>query len=229
MTGGNVSFYNESPSGAVLPTPVVADMGVRPGRGARGCPPRFSPARGDVIVCLGVPRGELGGSQYLSLVAGDVFGAPPRVDLAAARALVDCLVACAGPALLSSAHDVSEGGLAVALAECCALAPELLGADVDVTALGEGLSAAAVLFGEDQGVVVVSVRPDRVAALEDVARRHGVAARVVGAVGEPEGDLRIRAGGERIVRPVARLRRIYEDALPRRLNGVGGTQLARSG
>jgi hypothetical protein len=117
--------------------------------------------------------------------------------------------------------------LAVSLAECCALAPELLGADVDVTALCGALPAAAALFGEDQGVVLVSARPDRAAAVAAVAKSLGVPCRVVGAVGEPEGDVRIRAGSGQFDRAVARLRRIYEDALPRRLDGVGGTPLAR--
>jgi len=226
VTGGNVSFYNESPSGAVLPTPVIGMVGVLADVTARVPAPFQSP--GDAIVCLGRPAGALGGSQYLSLLTDDVFGAPPAVDLAASRALVDCLVACAERRLLASAHDVSEGGLAVALAECTALAPGLLGADVDVTAVMGGLAPAAALFGEDQGVVVASCRPDRVAAVEDVARRHGVPCRAVGTVGGPEGDLRIRAGAAEFARPVARLRRVYEDALPRRLDGVGGTHLARS-
>jgi phosphoribosylformylglycinamidine synthase II len=226
VTGGNVSFYNESPNGAVLPTPVVGMVGVLQDVASR-VPAQFA-ARGDAILCLGQPRGELGASQYLSLLTGDVFGAPPRVDLAAARALVDCLVACAGRGLLASAHDVSEGGLAVALVECSALSPELLGADVDVTALAGALPAAAALFGEDQGIVLVCARADRATAVQQIARSHGVACRVIGAVGEPEGELRIRAGDQQIARPVARLRRIYEDALPRRLDGVGGTQLARS-
>ena len=226
VTGGNVSFYNESPSGAVLPTPVVGMVGVLRDVSCR-VPAQFQ-ATGDLLLCLGQPQGSLGGSQYLSLVTGEIFGAPPRVDLAAARALVDCLVACAERRLLASAHDVSEGGLAVALVESSALAPGLLGADADVTALCGTLPAAAALFGEDQGVVVVSARPDQARAVADVALSHGVACRVIGTVGEPEGELRIRVGSEQVVRPVVRLRRIYEEALPRRLDGLRGTQLARS-
>jgi len=226
VTGGNVSFYNESPAGAVLPTPVIGMVGVLDDVTARvGAAFR---SRGDAIVCLGRPTGSLGASQYLSLLTGEVFGAPPRVDLAAARALVDCLVACAAERLLASAHDVSEGGLAVALAECSALSPDLLGADVDLTGLAGGLDAPAALFGEDQGVVVASCRPEHVSRIQDVARRFGVPCATVGTVGAPEGDLRVRVGTVRIVRSVARLRRIFEDALPRRLDGTGGTQLARS-
>jgi phosphoribosylformylglycinamidine synthase subunit PurL len=224
VTGGNVSFYNESPAGAVLPTPVVGMVGVLADVEAR-IPAAFR-SPGDVVLCLGTVRGELGGSQYLSLVTGDVFGAPPHVDLAAARSLVDCLVACAEHRLLASAHDVSEGGLAVALAEAAALAEEPLGLDADLSALA-GAAPEAVLFGEDQGVMVVSAAPAKADAVIAVAREHGVAAKAIGRVGALGGAVRIRAGARTLERPAARLREIYEQALPRRLDGAGGTGLAR--
>jgi phosphoribosylformylglycinamidine synthase len=223
VTGGNVSFYNESPSGAVLPTPVVGMVGVLADAAARVPAPFRRP--GDAILLLGRLRGELGASQYLSLLTGEVFGQPPRVDLAAERALVDCLVECAQAGFLASAHDVSEGGFAVALAESAALA--LLGADVRLDTPDGDADAAALLFGEDQGVVLASAPADRARDIQAQAARHGVPCRVIGAVGAREGDLRIRVGSVAVARPVARLRRIYEDALPRRLNGAGGTQLAR--
>ncbi len=225
VTGGNVSFYNESPAGAVLPTPVIGMVGVLADVEAR-IPAAFR-SPGDAVLCFGAPRGELGGSQYLSLVTGDVFGAPPRVDLAAGQALVDCLVACAEHRLLASAHDVSEGGLAVALAECAALAEEPLGLDADLSALAGGIGAEALLFGEDQGVMVVSAPPARAEAALAVAREHGVAARAIGTVGGRRGRVAIRVGARGLERPVARLRRIYEEALPRRLGGADGTPLAR--
>ena len=223
VTGGNVSFYNESPSGAVLPTPVVGMVGVLEDAAAR-VPAAFQ-RPGDAILLLGRQRGELGASQYLSLLTGEVFGAPPRVDLAAERALVDCLVDCARGGLLASAHDVSEGGLAVALAESAALAG--LGADVKLEPV-DGAGPAAALFAEDQGVVVASARPERVAAVRELAGRHGVPCHAVGTVGAAGGEFHVRVGPAWILRPVARLRQVYEDALPRRLDGAGGTQLARS-
>ena len=224
VTGGNVSFYNESPSGAVLPTPVVGMVGVLADAAARVAAAFQRP--GDAILVLGRRRGELGASQYLSLLTGEVFGAPPRVDLAAERALVDCLVAGAAEGVLASAHDVSEGGLAVAVAECALLSG--LGADVKLAAATPGVAPAATLFAEDQGVVVVSARPDRVADLQALAARHGVPCEAVGSVGAAGGELHLRVDAARILRPVARLRQVYEDALPRRLDGAGGTRLARS-
>jgi phosphoribosylformylglycinamidine synthase len=225
VTGGNVSFYNESPTGAVLPSPMIGMVGVLRDIGCR-VPAAFQ-AAGDAVICLGATRGALGGSQYLTLAAGDVFGAPPPVDLAAERALVDCLVECAESRLLASAHDVSEGGLAVALVECAALAPDAFGCDVDLAEAEGALAPAAVLFGEDHGRAVVSARQSDVAAVLASARRHGVPARVVGSVGRPAGAVRIGAAGRRVELPVRRLREIYENAIPRRLDGAGGTQLAR--
>ncbi|OYV67145.1 MAG: hypothetical protein B7Z72_10125 [Gemmatimonadetes bacterium 21-71-4] len=225
VTGGNVSFYNESPAGAVLPTPVIGMVGVLADVEAR-IPAAFR-APGDVVLCLGELRGELGASQYLSLLTGEVFGAPPRVDLEAAQALIECLVACAEHRLLASAHDVSEGGVAVTLTECAALAEEPLGLDADLTALAGTAGAEAALFGEDQGVMVVSASPERAATVVAMAREHGVAAHAIGTVGERGGAVTIRCGSRRLERPVERLRRIYEEALPRRLGGAGGTPLAR--
>jgi phosphoribosylformylglycinamidine synthase len=181
---------------------------------------------GDAVICLGATRGALGGSQYLSLVTGDVFGAPPAVDLAAERALVECLAECAEARLLASAHDVSEGGLAVALAECAALSPVMHGCDVDLGGDGDA-APAAMLFGEDHARAVVSARQTDVAAVLERARLHGVPARVAGTVGAPSGAVRIAAGGRRVDLPAPRLRQVYENALSRRLEGARGTQLAR--
>jgi phosphoribosylformylglycinamidine (FGAM) synthase-like enzyme len=141
--------------------------------------------------------------------------------------LIECLVACAESRLLSSAHDVSEGGLAVALVECAATGREPVGLDVDLTPLAGALPPAAALFGEDHGRAVVSAAPERLEPLLAVARRHGVSAQVVGAVGAPAGQVRITVGSSRIERPAQRLRQIYENAIPRRLDGASGTQLAR--
>ena len=227
VTGGNVSFYNESPTGAVLPSPMIGMVGVLPRIDARlGAQFR---AAGDVVICLGATRGAFGGSQYLELATGEVFGAPPPVDLAAERALVDCLAACAEARLLASAHDVSEGGLAVALVESAVLAPELFGCDVDLTPLGPGQPPAALLFAEDHGRAVVSAARTDVDAVLAQARRLGVPAQVVGTVSAPSGAVRIVAGAGRVDRPSAALRRTYENAIPRRLDGAGGTQLAREG
>jgi len=215
ITGGNVSLYNESPGGAVMPTPMIGMVGVLDDVTTR-VPAAFR-AGGDVIIVLGRTVGELGGSQYLSHLTGDTFGAPPRVDLAAERALVECLVGAAARRLLQSAHDASDGGLAVALAECGMGADQPLGFTADLTACADDTSPAAVLFGEDQGRAVVSVRPGDANSLLALASTHGVSATVVGKVGEAGGPARFVVKGRTVERPVGRLFTIYEQAIPRRM------------
>ena len=215
ITGGNVSFYNESPTGAVLPTPMVGMVGVLADVTAR-VPAAFQ-APGDTIVVLGACHGALGGSQYLSLMTGETFGAPPPVDLAAERALVDLLVILAERRLLRSAHDVSDGGLAVALAECAMGAAPPLGADVDLTRWAGTVAPDAALFGEDQGRAVVSLAPADLGALTGLAKHHGVPASAVGTVGAAGAPLRVALGSASLSRPVDQLRDIYENAIPRRL------------
>src|SRR6059036_3808604 len=108
VTGGNVSFYNESPTGAVDPTPVVGMVGLL-GRADRAVP-SHARERNDVVLVLGETRPELGGSALWEVLHGAVCGEPPRVDLEAERRLIDFLVAGAAAGLLRSAHDCSHGG-----------------------------------------------------------------------------------------------------------------------
>jgi phosphoribosylformylglycinamidine synthase subunit PurL len=216
ITGGNVSLYNESPTGAVLPTPMIGMVGVIDDVANR-VPAAFR-ASGDAIVVLGDTRGELGGSQLLTWQTGDTFGAPPRVDLGRERALVDLMVDAARRRLLRSAHDVSDGGLAVAIAEAAMTGDAPLGFSVDLTACAPGVPAAAALFGEDQGRMVVSVARDKTDELLTLAREHGVAAFAVGTTGAVSGAARFAAAGLSFERPIERLREIYERAIPRRLD-----------
>src|SRR5207253_8077407 len=111
------SFYNESPTGAVYPTPVVGMVGLveHIDHVTRA---NFEHA-GDSIVLLGEPTGELGASEYLARIHGVVAGRPPRCDLAAERRLIDAVLDAIQAGHITSAHDTSDGGLAVALAECC--------------------------------------------------------------------------------------------------------------
>lgn len=215
VTGGNVSFYNESPSGAIFPTPMIGMVGVLDDVAARvGTSFQRS---GDAVVILGETLGALGGSQYLSEATGEIFGAPPRVDLASERALIDLLVEAASHGLLRSAHDCSEGGLAVALAECLMLAAGGLGASVDLSTYGRGTPPAALLFGEDHGRAVVSCDPASVDRLRALAASGSVPCTVVGTV-TSDGTLRVTLeGGRSLSRPVAALTEIYESAIPRRL------------
>ncbi len=219
VTGGNVSFYNESPLGAVDPTPVVGMVGLLENT-AHARPAWFAQS-GDRIVLFGASGGHLGGSAYWEYVLGVVGGAPPPVDLAAERQLVDLLVALASEQLLASAHDVSDGGLAVALVESCMgspYAPTGLGAAIDLRAVQGQLAPPAVLFGEDHGRVVGSCAAEQLETVLARARAHGVPAVAVGTVAEPDGTLEITLTSAILRFPVRELRDVYESAIPRRMD-----------
>ena len=208
VTGGNVSLYNESPAGAVYPTPVVGMVGLIESL-AHITRAGFRRA-GDAIVLLGEPTDELGGSEYLSRVHGVVAGAPPRVDLQRERAVIDALLEAIRAGVISSAHDCAEGGLAVALAESSIADREaMLGATVDLVAW-KTLPPRAILFGEAQGRVVVSTAEAvRVIA---IAEGHGVPALAIGRVTQ-DARLRIVAGDRTIDAPLSRLATLYYDSI----------------
>ncbi|HEU5185411.1 MAG TPA: phosphoribosylformylglycinamidine synthase subunit PurL [Gemmatimonadaceae bacterium] len=209
VTGGNVSLYNESPIGAVYPTPVIGMVGLIESVDDITC--AYFRQSGDAIVLLGEPTDEIGGSEYLSRIHGVVAGAPPRCDLERERALIDAIIEAIRARLIHSAHDCSEGGLAVSLAESAIGNREaMLGASIDLRAWPT-LEPRALLFGEAQGRIVVSTPdPARVIA---TAERHGVPAREIGRVTETP-RLRISAGARVIDAPVDRLARLYYDSIP---------------
>ncbi len=210
VTGGNVSLYNENPAGAVYPTPVIGMVGLIDGvdRITRSS---FSHV-GDRVVLLGEPTASIGASEYLQRVHGVVAGAPPACDLAAERALIETLLAAIDSGAVRSAHDCSDGGLAVALAECAIMQRERqLGVRVDLTPW-QSLPLRALLFGEAQARVVVST-PDA-ARIMALAKQHGVPARDIGSV-EDSGRVVVRVGPREIVAPLPELDDAYFEAIPR--------------
>jgi phosphoribosylformylglycinamidine synthase II len=218
VTGGNVSFYNESPTGAVDPTPVVGMVGLLT-RADRAVPSHARVA-GDAVLVLGDTAVELGGSAYWEVVHGFVGGQPPTVDLDVARRLVELLVAGAERGLFRSAHDCSQGGLGVALAEIAmggAYQEAGFGIDVDLTAHSAPLTADQLLFSESHGRAVVTCASERIAAVEALAREHGVPLARAGTVGATDGEFRVTLRDGVIAEPVARLREVYFNAIPRRM------------
>jgi phosphoribosylformylglycinamidine synthase len=208
VTGGNVSLYNESPTGAVYPTPVVGMVGLIESLEHVTRVAFREP--GHVIVLLGELTHELGGSEYLARVHDVVAGAPPTCDLERERTLILALLEAIRDGVVKSAHDCSDGGLAVALAECAISDRErMLGAEVDLRAWN-ALHPRAVLFGEAQGRIIVSTgEPARVLA---IARAHGVPAREIGRVTK-EQRLRIVAGDRTIDAALSRLASLYYDTI----------------
>ncbi len=202
VTGGNVSLYNESPQGAIDPTPVIGMIGIvegargrRPGAGGRRQPPPTAPRpsvvttgfkhEGDAILLLGTTRDELGGSEYLKVIHGLKRGRPPRVSLAGERAVQRAVLAMIATGKIQSAHDCSDGGLAVTLAECCFTGERRLGATIDAPPAPRPppLRAEAWLFGESQGRIVVSCAADDATVVARIAKRYGVPCAQIGSVG----------------------------------------------
>jgi phosphoribosylformylglycinamidine synthase len=144
------------------------------------------------------------------------------VDLAAERALVDFLVEAAGRGLLRSAHDVSEGGLAVALVESALAGHGQPGFGAELSCLSRRTDPIQLLFAEDHARAVVSADPARLEELRHLAAKRGVAAQEVGRVGASGDPSWIGANGSEIERPVARLAEIYERAIPRRMERAVG-------
>ncbi len=213
VTGGNVSLYNENPSGAVYPTPVVGMVGLVSSLAHITRSAFTVEGDEDAIVLLGENTDEIGASEYLQRIHGVVAGAPPRCDLAAARALNDALLEAIEEGAVRTAHDCSDGGLATALAECVMMdRGRPTGATVDLSAWSS-LPLRALLFGEAQGRVVIST-PDASAVLA-TARRHGVPATVIGTVRAGSGTLEFTVGGLHLGARVAQLADAYHDAIPR--------------
>jgi phosphoribosylformylglycinamidine synthase len=145
---------------------------------------------------------------------------PPRVDLERERQLVDYLVAGAERTLFHSAHDCSQGGLGVALAEVAmggAYEETGFGLDVDLTAYALRLTGEELLFSESHGRAVITCAPERAAAVSALAQELGVAAQAIGTVGERGGVFRVRLRDASVEHPVDRLREVYFTALPRRM------------
>jgi len=218
VTGGNVSFYNESPGGAVDPTPVIGMIGLL--TRAERAVASHARAAGDAVFVLGETRAELGGSQLWEALYGLTAGEPPRVDLAAERRLVEYLVAGAERGLFRSAHDCSQGGLGVALAEVAMGGPyddTGFGLDIDLTAYGSLLDAPDLLFSESHSRAIVTCHPERAAAVAALAQELGVPARRIGTVGARGGVVRLGLRDAQLAHPVEGLRQVYFSAIPRRM------------
>ena len=218
VTGGNVSFYNESPTGAVDPTPVVGMIGLLT-RADRAVP-SHARAPDDVVFLFGETRAELGGSAYWEICHDFVGGQPPRVNLEDEKRLIDLLVTGAERGLFHSAHDCSQGGLAVALAEVAMGGPYQergYGLDVDLTTYDARRTTHELLFSESHGRVVITCAPERAGAVQALAGELGVPIHRAGAVGPANGAFRVALRDGQIEEPVTRLRDVYFSAIPRRM------------
>ena len=214
VTGGNVSFYNETDGRAIYPTPVIGMVGII--EDLSNITPQSFQSKGDDIVLLGENTAEMGGAEYLYVTAGLVAGEPPRVDLARERQLQRAVLTMIQNNELRSAHDCSEGGLACALAEC-ALGDEEAPFGVKVE-LDDTLPPVATLFAESQGRIVVSCAPDRTENVIKLAMDHSVPARRIGKVGRRGEAFHVTAIAGQIKIDLVTLSRAYFGALPAIMN-----------
>jgi phosphoribosylformylglycinamidine synthase len=227
VTGGNCSLYNQSHHGPIDPTPTVALVGLieKPDY----ITTQWFKDEGDVIVLLGEamdlsdPMRGLGGSAWLQCLHGRKTGSPPRCDLEKERMLHTTLRGFIQCGLIKSAHDCSEGGLAVALAEGCISqqiareTPRRIGAQVDLSfALAEPERLDALLFGETQSRVIVSVAAVDVVKIVERAKILGVSAAKIGTVGGSE--LAIKAGAWESKWPLAELYDLWWNAIARAMS-----------
>jgi phosphoribosylformylglycinamidine synthase subunit PurL len=202
VTGGNVSFYNQTGSRPILPTPVVGVLGVIDDVARRV---RCGFTRdGDAIVLLGETRDEFGGSEWAHVAHGHLGGRPPAVNLDAERRVARLIAAAAADGFLTGAHDLSDGGLAQALVESC-----LVGGRGATVEPAPGLDPFVALFAESAGRVLVTVPPDRVVPLLVSAAASNVPAEPLGTTGGP--DLVI--GGIPAL-PLPELRTAWTSTLP---------------
>ena len=186
VTGGNVSLYNEDPSGAIAPTPEIGVVGLLDDISLLVRPPFTT--EGDAVVLIGQSTPGMAGSAYAALAGISSEDSPPSIDMEREAALQSFIREAIGRGLVASAQDVSGGGLAVAIAECCMWSG--LGANLR---LGISGSPAIELFGESPSRIVISCRPRHAAALELLARQFGLDSNNLGTVG---GDrLRIELTG----------------------------------
>ncbi|HEY0155851.1 MAG TPA: phosphoribosylformylglycinamidine synthase subunit PurL [Thermoanaerobaculia bacterium] len=213
VVSGNVSFYNETEGRAVYPTPTVGMVGILESD-RDGCGLAFNDANLEVIL-LGETRDELGGSEWQQMYAPDALAAAPRVDLEKEKSLVELLLDLQGAKLLVAAHDLANGGLAVALAE---MSMDGIGAHVDLAGHADDLDATGLLFSESQGRALVACRTgDRDRVLE-LARNRGVAAQRIGHTAF--GTFLVERNGTPLVRVAAQeLARVWRSAFALLLGG----------
>ena len=209
VTGGNVSFHNESRDRAVFPTPTIGMLGLIENLD-QICSAGFK-NEGDSIYLLGNQRRELGGSEYIKLFYGDVVGKCPDINIEEEKRLQKVLLSVIRMGLINSAHDCSEGGIALCLAENSILTDNNIGAEIT---LPWELSASA-LFGESQSRVIVSISQSKERKLEDICRNENVSYFKIGKTQKEKFTI-----NNKISYKVDELRNIYENAILSIMNKI---------
>jgi phosphoribosylformylglycinamidine synthase len=218
ITGGNVSFYNETLGEGIYPTPVVGVVGVID-EVEKTTSFEFRQAGRTVLLLRGTEPGdatdaeaEFGSSEYAKEILGTVWGFPPALELQKEAALQKCIVKLVAEGLIESAHDCSDGGLAAALAESAF--PNGIGARIELAS--GGLAAEFLLFGEDASRILISCAREHVGRIQELAVEYGIAADVLGET--VSGKIEIAVDGRPVVAAaVSDLKEAWATALERAL------------
>ncbi|RAP74409.1 phosphoribosylformylglycinamidine synthase subunit PurL [Paenibacillus montanisoli] len=206
VIGGNVSLYNENAKGAIYPTPVIGMVGLV--HDVDHITTQGFKAEGDVIILAGETKHELGGSELQYVLHGKSEGRPPQIDLATEKTLLNGVLGAIREGLVASAHDLSEGGLAVALAESAISGK--LGAEANVAT---DLRPDAALFSESQSRILLSAKPEQAEALQKYLTEQGVPNAAIGVV--RSSGLVVNVNGKPgINAPVDQLEKVWKDAIP---------------
>ena len=207
VVSGNVSFYNETSGKPIYPTPTIGMVGILDDIEKHLT--QWFKDENDIIILLGKMKEELGGSEYLAYIQNIVMGPVPEVDLEYEKRLIEAILEMNDSKLLKSAHDISEGGLAVALAECCITGKTSIGAKINI----DYNKPSAALFGESQSRIIISTKPEFKDKIKEIAEKYGIDFNEIGKV-----------GGDRLVIndiiniEVEKLKEIYFTAIERYLN-----------
>ena len=206
VTGGNVIFYNESPKGAIFPTPVVGMVGLI--EDLKNVTTPWFKNDGDFIILLGALKGELGGSEYLKVVHNIIAGDAPDIDLSFEKRIFNATLEAIQKGIVNSAIDISDGGLAVALAEACISNPEKpLGASVYIS---RKLRNDELFFGESQSVILISINEKYLLDIERIASKNIIPSVTIGRV-KDNGRLTIN---NIIDLPLTELQKAYTRTIP---------------
>ncbi len=195
VVSGNVSFYNETKGMGIYPTPIVGVVGliedyeltIRPG---------FEET-GDKVVLLGETKDELGGTEYLKVIHEREGGYPPILDLSSEKRLQECCLTAMEAGIIKSAHDCSEGGLSVALAESILMSSGSLGASIVLPETG--IRNDSYLFGETQSRVIITVANQSMNRIKEIAESHDISATEIGEVGGDRLKLRLHGADKNLI------------------------------
>ncbi|MBD3169256.1 MAG: phosphoribosylformylglycinamidine synthase subunit PurL [candidate division Zixibacteria bacterium] len=205
VTGGNVSFYNESKESAVYPTPVIGMLGIV--KELKNITTSYFKDKGDLIVLAGELSNEIGASEYIRTIHGQIRGPLPPFDIRMEKRVQRFARRAINAELVKSAHDISDGGLAVTLVESCINRPDgPIGCEVDIV---DRRRFDKLIFSEAPSRIVITCHPDDIEEIERMALKNSVPVQIIGAVGGAKVEM-----NDYISMTANRLRKAYEEALP---------------